>query len=192
MELTRLICLGPLALLLAGPAFGSGETLAAQGATEGAAQEESVEAPTASAGQVVRAIFTSSIAEREPVDSIEQLAADRPGIVFFTELRDFGGQTVTHRWERDGEIMAEVPFQVGADRWRVWSSKRLLPDWTGEWTVSVIDEAGSVVESRSFHYGAAGTAAAPETETTPPSAETAAEPAMEAESSPAAAPATEP
>ena len=35
--------------------------------------------------------------------------------------------------------MAEVSFETGGQRWRVYSSKRLLPDWLGEWTVVLVD-----------------------------------------------------
>jgi hypothetical protein len=103
-------------------------------------------------GEVARASFTSQIVEREPVDSIERLSADQPQILFFTELSGLAGQTVTHRWEHGGEVMAEVPFEVGADRWRVYSSKRLLPGWVGEWSVAVLDSQGRVLSTRSFEY----------------------------------------
>jgi hypothetical protein len=192
MDLTRLICMGPLVLLLAVPAFASEEPeaaqsaadqpLAAQGAADQpeAAQSETEEPaapPAISTGLVARASFTSAIDDREPVDSLSWLANDQPSISFFTELRQFSGQTVVHRWEFGGEVVAEVPFQVGADRWRVWSTKRLLPEWLGEWTVSVIDGEGKVLETRSFSYAEAETA---------PEAETAAE-AGEADAPPAPA-----
>ncbi|MFA7620175.1 MAG: DUF2914 domain-containing protein, partial [Thiohalomonadaceae bacterium] len=64
-------------------------------------------------------------------------------IYFFTELRDMEGQTVSHRWEQDGEVMAEVPFNVGGPRWRVWSSKNIDSGATGEWSVAVVDGAGN-------------------------------------------------
>ncbi|MGE0080112.1 MAG: DUF2914 domain-containing protein [Thiohalomonadaceae bacterium] len=94
-------------------------------------------------GEVARAQFTSNVSEREPVDNLTALPADASRIYFFTELRDMEGQTVTHRWERDGQVMAEVPFNVGGARWRVWSSKNLDSGATGEWTVTVVDGAGN-------------------------------------------------
>jgi len=159
--------------LAAGPAFATGELESAaaqdeQSATpesapvvettgDGTALPEAVEtqsapAEAAPAGEVARASFTSQIVEREPVDSIEQLSADQPQILFFTELLGLGGQTVTHRWEHGGEVMAEVPFEVGADRWRVYSSKKLLPGWVGEWSVTVLDSQGRTLTTRSFEY----------------------------------------
>jgi hypothetical protein len=63
-------------------------------------------------------------------------------VFFFSELVGFEGQTVTHTWQYAGETFGEVPFQVGGQRWRVYSSKRLLPGWIGTWTVILSDASG--------------------------------------------------
>ena len=96
-------------------------------------------------GEVARATFATGIVDREPVDTVEKLPADRQKIYFFTELRGMAGQTATHRWEHDGKVQAEVKFDVRGPRWRVWSSKNLPPDATGEWKVSVINGNGEVI-----------------------------------------------
>jgi hypothetical protein len=128
-------------------------------------------APTASpapTGEVTRSAFTSAIADREPVDQIETLGNDVTRVYYFTELHGLDGQTVTHRWEYGGEVKAEVPFEVGAARWRVNSSKNLDPGWTGEWTVSVLDGAGNTLSVDHFRYTKAEPEAAPATAETPP------------------------
>ena len=102
-------------------------------------------------GTVARSTFTSSIAEREPVDTLQQLKAMEQKVYFFTELRDMEGQTATHRWELNGEIMAEVAFEVNGSRWRVWSSKNLQPQWVGEWKVSVLNGANEVISETSMN-----------------------------------------
>ena len=83
---------------------------------------------------------------------VTSLTEDVGEILFFSELVDLEGQTVVHRWEYEGQVMAEVPIAVGGPRWRVHSSKRLLPGWTGEWTVTVLDESGTALHSGSFVY----------------------------------------
>jgi hypothetical protein len=104
-------------------------------------------------GSVARAIFTSAIVDREPVDELTDITTDLPRLYFFTDLRDLAGQIITHRWEYNGQVMAEIKFKVGGGpRWRVYSSKNLLPDWTGKWTVSVIDQNGQVLNNSSFEY----------------------------------------
>ncbi|MDH5631421.1 MAG: DUF2914 domain-containing protein [Gammaproteobacteria bacterium] len=109
-------------------------------ATVTPAAEAGSDATSVHTGNVVRATFASAIQNREPVDHINEANASQ--IYYFSELRGMAGQRVTHRWEYNGEIMAEVPFEVGGERWRIYSSKRLLPDWKGEWKASVIANDG--------------------------------------------------
>ncbi|MDH5765936.1 MAG: DUF2914 domain-containing protein [Gammaproteobacteria bacterium] len=103
-------------------------------------------------GTVARSVFTSAVDNREPADQIGQLSNDNGLIYFFTELQGMEGRTITHRWEKDGEIKAEVSFNVGGNRWRVWSSKNLQPEWLGNWQVSIIDESGNMISQESFAY----------------------------------------
>lgn len=98
-------------------------------------------APVVSAAPAVaRAQFTSAVMDREPVDELRAASVGDGRVRFFTELRGLEGREVIHRWEHRGQIMAEVVIPVGADRWRAWSSKRLLPAWTGIWQVSVVTD----------------------------------------------------
>ncbi len=101
---------------------------------------------------VTRSAFTSAIEEKEPVDQIKELTTDSSKIYFFTEITGMDGLTMIHRWEYNDKVMAEVSFAVKANRWRVWSSKNLMPAWTGEWQVSVVDEGGNVLATESFTY----------------------------------------
>ncbi|RLA15028.1 MAG: DUF2914 domain-containing protein [Gammaproteobacteria bacterium] len=105
------------------------------------------------AGTVSRALFTIGIDNREPVIMVDSISPDSyDSISFFTELNGMSGETVTHQWMFDDKVMFEKSFEVGGDRWRVWTSKTLLPDWTGTWTVKVLNEDGSVLERKTFEY----------------------------------------
>lgn len=122
--------------------------------------------PTGSANEtrsrVARAIFTTAIAEREPVDNLESLPNNIQQLYFFSDLRGLAGKIVTHRWEFNDKLMAEITFKVGNGvRWRVYSSKNLLPEWTGTWTVVVSDESGAVLERKSIEYTAVTSSATP-------------------------------
>lgn len=110
-------------------------------------------ATAAADGDVARAQFTTGIDDREPVDSISQIGTAHDRVTFFSELRDLEGHTVTHRWTHDGETQATINFNVGGPRWRVWSSKDLLVDWEGTWSVEVVDDAGRLHGTWSFVYG---------------------------------------
>ncbi|MEJ2062551.1 MAG: DUF2914 domain-containing protein [Reinekea sp.] len=94
--------------------------------------------------EVARHQFTSAIEQREPVDELTDAKNVNP-LYFFTDLRNFEGTVVTHRWSYNGNVMAEVNFNVGGPRWRVYSSKKLQPEWDGVWKVEVLDETGSFV-----------------------------------------------
>lgn len=119
---------------------------------EEAASGAASPAATAAGQHVARAVFTSSIQNREPTDTLTTLSNDKQQIYFFSDLQGLGGQIVTHRWEYQGKIMGESKFNVGGPRWRVWSIRTLSPHMTGEWRVSVIDGDGNKVGEASFNY----------------------------------------
>jgi len=106
------------------------------------------EAPT------VLAQFTTAIENREPIDQVSFVENDVRKVYFFSDLRGLGGQTVLHRWIYDGKTMAEVRFEVAGPRWRVWSSKELLEDWIGDWTVEIVTGDGEVLAAETFTYKA--------------------------------------
>jgi len=112
-------------------------------------------------GTVARAIITNGIENHEPIDKVTDVSTKIERISYFTELRGMEGQTVTHRLQHNGQTMAEVQFQVGGPRWRVFSSKKLAPTATGEWQVAVVDAGGNVIRSDTFMYTQAPAAAAP-------------------------------
>jgi hypothetical protein len=58
--------------------------------------------------------------------------------------------TVDFVWTHNGEEMARVPLNIKYERMRTWSSKNIMPDWTGDWKVEVVDPDGNVLASTSF------------------------------------------
>lgn len=126
-------------------------------AAAAAAQPEAAAQPSAAAqpkstGIVARAQFTNEIQDREPVDKVSNLINDKNRIYYFSEIKDAANQKVTHRWEHNGKVMSETSFDIGGDRWRVYSNKTLDPNLTGEWKVSVVDEAGATLGANTFTY----------------------------------------
>ena len=107
----------------------------------------------AQAGEVSRAVFATAIDNREPVATVNSLdSSTTRSITFFTELTDFSGQTVTHQWTHNDKVMFEKSFEVKAQRWRVWTSKTLIPNWSGTWTVNVLDAEQTLLASKSFEF----------------------------------------
>lgn len=103
-------------------------------------------------GSVSRAVFTNAVVNREPVDQLLRIVHEARHVYFFTELKGLTGETIFHRWERDGTVVAEVPFEVGGPRWRVWSSHTLATDGYGQWRVSIVSEDGRVIDSRTLTF----------------------------------------
>ncbi|MCU7891090.1 MAG: DUF2914 domain-containing protein [Candidatus Thiodiazotropha sp. (ex Ustalcina ferruginea)] len=116
--------------------------------------EEVEESPVPDA-YVARALFTNDIVNKEPIDQVLKLHDQATRIIFFTDLRNLQGRTVTHRWEFEGEIVSEVDIEVGGPRWRAYSVKSLNPGTSGKWTVFVIDESGWPLHASIFQQGEA-------------------------------------
>lgn len=102
--------------------------------------------------RVARGIFSTNIVDREPVDQVLILSNAVDQIYFFTDLRHYQGQTITHRWEYEGELVTEKTFEVGGPRWRVYSQNDLNPAMTGTWTVVVSDGRGWPIYAAIFQY----------------------------------------
>jgi hypothetical protein len=110
-------------------------------------------APASASEAIKRAVFTTGVVDREPVDQLDSLSTRADSVYFFTEVVGMEGERVTHRWLRDGETMAEVTIDVGGPRWRVYSKKTFLPEWKGNWKVEVLDGEGrKLVEKRLVYY----------------------------------------
>ena len=108
---------------------------------------------TVATADVSRSQFTHGVEDREPIDLVSSITTDERKIFYFSELKDMTGQRVVHRWSYQDREMAQVTFDVGGPRWRVWSSKNLLPGWSGIWQVDVIDADGNIVQTDLFQYG---------------------------------------
>lgn len=103
-------------------------------------------------GKVARAMFTTQIVNREPIDHVLILENNIREIYFFTDLRQFEGHTITHRWELDGKVVTEKSFDVKGPRWRVYSRSDLSADTLGRWTALVLDEKGCALKAVVFEY----------------------------------------
>jgi len=101
---------------------------------------------------ITRSAFTTEIKDKEPVSDLKEVSTNITRIYFFTEISGLNGHTITHRWEYNGQVLAEINFAVNAKRWRTWSSKNMLSSWTGKWQVSVLDEGGNIIEQKEFEY----------------------------------------
>jgi len=102
---------------------------------------------------VKRAVVCTGVVDREPVGEASAFADSITSLHCFTELDGALGQVV-HSWYHGDKMMFEKILNKGRDgRWRTWSQKNLIKEWTGVWRVDVKDIAGNVLKSVSFEYG---------------------------------------
>ena len=150
MQIPRITALLAL-LLLAAPAAAAANTAEPGDPNVPASiADEDAGAPQP---RVARAIFTTTLRGLEPQDRVEVLDSSTNGsVLFFSEVVGYQGRTVRHRWVYNGRVLAEIPFQVKSQRWRMHSRKTLPPGWVGEWTVVVVDEQDRILERKSFSY----------------------------------------
>jgi hypothetical protein len=100
---------------------------------------------------VARKIFATDVVAREPVEPAETFPPEVGTIYFYTQFLDIGGPTtLVHAWVYKGQTVAEVELYVEGKSWRTWSSKKIMPHQTGEWTVEVRDDNGGVIDSAKF------------------------------------------
>jgi len=65
-----------------------------------------------------------------------------------------GPGKIAHVWFHGNDKLAEVSLDIQTGNWRTWSSKRIIPQWTGHWRVEVLDESGLLVGKKAFEVKA--------------------------------------
>ncbi|HIJ78699.1 MAG: DUF2914 domain-containing protein [Desulfobulbaceae bacterium] len=101
--------------------------------------------------QVSRIAVAPTIVDHEPSEANNIFKSDVGTISCFTEITTDQAPTgVVHVWSYKDKIMAEVPLQVGAARWRTYSSKKIAPQWQGNWKVEVYSDEGALLNTVEF------------------------------------------
>lgn len=114
-----------------------------------AADEQS--AVPASGLSVSDCAFCESVVDRAPVDKAEVFSPEAGKIYFWTAITGAKEPTeVKHIWYYGAQKMAEISLAIKYPRHRTWSNKTIIPEWTGDWRVDVVDASGNVLKSASF------------------------------------------
>ena len=100
---------------------------------------------------VAQAVVCKDVVVRMPVGSSDVIPAGTERVFCFTRIVGAQEETeITHNWYHQGALKASVVLPVRTSEWRTWSSKTLLPEWTGEWMVEVLSEDGTPLENLIF------------------------------------------
>lgn len=103
---------------------------------------------------VAEAVITTEVVDRQAADNVVTVAADVGEVYCWSRIVGAEGEIeIEHVWYRGDEEMARVLLRVGTANWRTWSSKKIEPDWTGDWRVDIVGPDGLVLESVSFTVG---------------------------------------
>ena len=97
------------------------------------------------------AVITTMVSNRMPVDRVEVYPAQLGRLYCFTLIEGATAETsVHHVWLYEGKEMARVTLPVRSAKWRTYSSKRIVPEWKGDWEVRVVDPAGNELTTGRF------------------------------------------
>lgn len=108
--------------------------------------------PLAAQEVTVEIAIARDVVDRMPADTASAFPADVGRLVCWTRVSGAAGTTIQHVWIH-GDNEFPVSLEIGGSPWRTWSTKEILPEWTGEWRVEVRDAAGAVVQTARFTVG---------------------------------------
>lgn len=91
------------------------------------------------------------VIDRMPVGSDSTFVASVGRVFCWTRVAGAEGEVAIHHvWFHGDQEMADTELRIGGSPWRTWSSKAIVPEWTGAWRVEVRDSAGNVIETIRF------------------------------------------
>jgi hypothetical protein len=91
------------------------------------------------------------IEELSPVDPGEFFSSDVGRLWCYSKVSGGGeGDSIVHNWYYGDELMAEVSLPIRSPSYRTYSSKNIVPGWTGEWRVEITDAEGMLLETLNF------------------------------------------
>lgn len=96
-------------------------------------------------------VMATTIENRLPSGVGEQFPATVGMLYCFTAIGGAEADTsINHTWYYQDKEMATVALPVRSILWRTWSSKRIMPEWKGNWKVAVTAEDGMLLKTIPF------------------------------------------
>ncbi len=92
----------------------------------------------------------TSVEDHMPVGTDSTFSSGVEKLYCYNRIINGGGNSITHVWYFNDKEMARVELSVGADSWRTWSTKKIMPGWVGFWRVDVLSVDGNVIASKKF------------------------------------------
>ena len=101
--------------------------------------------------KVEQLLFGTGIENRE-VTGVDTIFSSGVGKVYcWSLITGAEGETkISFVWYYQDKEKATVKVPVRSIRWRTWTSKTIIPEWTGNWRVEIQDESGTVLHTANF------------------------------------------
>ncbi len=100
----------------------------------------------------VELVIALDVEERQPTGEGTEFSADVGQLVAWTRVTGLANTTVRHVW-RHQEHEEVIELSVGGSPWRIWSRRTIPAEWTGAWTVEVLNAEGDVLATAEFTVG---------------------------------------
>lgn len=97
----------------------------------------------------VELLTAAGVEDRQPVGVADTFPSDVGKVYAWMRVSGATDQAIQVVWTY-GSLTFNVPLEIGGSPWRTWSSKIILPRWTGEWTVDVQDARGNSITTTTF------------------------------------------
>ncbi|MEW5922525.1 MAG: DUF2914 domain-containing protein [Candidatus Zixiibacteriota bacterium] len=111
--------------------------------------------PAEMPAMTIEAQVCSAIEERMPSGMADSFKPNVGEVYLWCKVTGCMDTTVIHHvWYLNGEQMADVELPVKSPSWRTWSSKQILPSWTGDWEVKIVDADGKEMKALPFKIAA--------------------------------------
>jgi hypothetical protein len=116
--------------------------------------------------EVADATVCRNVQDRQPVEPGNAFPTDVGKVYCWSKIKDGQNTTIKHIYYYDNKEKAAVELEICSPLFRTYSSKIILPSWTGQWRVDIVDAQGNVLKSLDFTIGekAQPQEAAPKTE----------------------------
>ncbi len=97
------------------------------------------------------AVICHDIQALEPVGSGDVFSSDFKKLICFSRVIGAKEDTeIKHNWYFGEKLLSSVTLHVGSISWRTYSSKTILPEYSGEWKVEILSQNGEILKQIYF------------------------------------------
>lgn len=106
-------------------------------------------APPVAAQASAEVALGTAVVDRMIEGAGDEFSSEVGTLFLWSRVSGAEGTTIQHVWIH-GPHEDVVNLTIDGSPWRTWSSRRIPPEWTGEWRVEVRDAEGTVLETQRF------------------------------------------